>query len=154
MQYQGWQDWKQNGELAGTTGQSLRLEAIQIKIIDKVEKGIICIDTLINDTYYNQEKIAISGWKMANVSNTKIKVTLDNNQNIENINYTQRQDVLNAIKGYGTQKENPNPGFNFEVKLSDFKVGKHILKIAIVDENEKEATTRLMKVKSMIEQRG
>ncbi len=134
----GWQEWKTDGEIAGTTGKSLRLEAIQIKIIDKVEKGIICIDTLINDTYYNQEKIAISGWKMANVSNTKIKVTLDNNQNIENINYTQRQDVLNAIKGYGTQKENPNPGFNFEVKLSDFKVGKHILKIAIVDENEKE----------------
>ena len=134
----GWQEWKTDGEIAGTTGKSLRLEAIQIKIIDKVEKGIICIDTLINDTYYNQEKIAISGWKMANISNTKIKVTLDNNQNIENINYTQRQDVLNAIKGYGTQKENPNPGFNFEVKLSDLKVGKHILKIAIVDENEKE----------------
>ena len=29
----GWQDWKQNGELAGTSGKSLRLEAIEIKIV-------------------------------------------------------------------------------------------------------------------------
>ena len=28
----GWQDWKKNGEMAGTEGQSLRLEAIKIKL--------------------------------------------------------------------------------------------------------------------------
>lgn len=28
----GWQNWVRNGQLSGTTGQSLRMEAIQIKI--------------------------------------------------------------------------------------------------------------------------
>lgn len=31
----GWQDWRYDGEKAGTEGQSKRLEAIQIKIVDK-----------------------------------------------------------------------------------------------------------------------
>lgn len=30
VQKQGWQDWKNDGQIAGTTGQSLRLEAVQI----------------------------------------------------------------------------------------------------------------------------
>lgn len=30
VQYEGWQGWKHDGELAGTTGKELRLEAIQI----------------------------------------------------------------------------------------------------------------------------
>ena len=29
---QGWQDWRQNGQIAGTTGQSLRMEAIKIQL--------------------------------------------------------------------------------------------------------------------------
>jgi|GEM_PF-3965902 len=29
-----WQEWVKNGEIAGTTGQSLRLEAIRIKLKD------------------------------------------------------------------------------------------------------------------------
>ena len=28
----GWQNWVKNGEIAGTTGQSLRVEAIRIKL--------------------------------------------------------------------------------------------------------------------------
>ncbi|MBR3131767.1 peptidoglycan-binding protein LysM, partial [Candidatus Saccharibacteria bacterium] len=32
----GWQDWVKNGELAGTSGQSLRLEALEIKISAKL----------------------------------------------------------------------------------------------------------------------
>ena len=32
VQYVGWQGWKNNGEMSGTEGQSLRLEAIKIKL--------------------------------------------------------------------------------------------------------------------------
>ena len=31
----GWQDWQQDGAIAGTTGQSKRLEAIEIKLVAK-----------------------------------------------------------------------------------------------------------------------
>lgn len=136
----GWQDWKYDGEMAGTSGQSLRLEAIEIKIIDKVEKGTMYVDTVIPNTYYEDENIKISGWKMANVEGTNIKATLDNNE-IEKINYTKRQDVINVIHGYGTIKENPNPGFDFSIKLSELQEGKHTLKIAIVNKNGKELQT-------------
>ena len=39
----GWQDWKTDGEMAGTTGESLGIEAIEIKIVKKAkERNVIC----------------------------------------------------------------------------------------------------------------
>ena len=41
------------------------------------------IDTPTNDyTYYNLNTIKISGWKMSNVSNTKIRAYIDNNYQV------------------------------------------------------------------------
>lgn len=76
----GWQDWKTDGDMAGTQGQSLRLEAIQIKIVPKIKKGTIILQSPRNgQTYYNPSTIRVSGSKSANVSNTKIKIFVDNN---------------------------------------------------------------------------
>ena len=36
----GWMEWKNSGEIAGTTGQSKRLEAIQIRVKNLTEKNI------------------------------------------------------------------------------------------------------------------
>ncbi|MCM3361052.1 MULTISPECIES: hypothetical protein [Bacillaceae] len=33
VEYEGWTEWKRNGEDAGTTGQSKRIEAIEIKFV-------------------------------------------------------------------------------------------------------------------------
>ena len=33
----GWQDWVKNGEIAGTTGEAKRLEALQVKIVSRVK---------------------------------------------------------------------------------------------------------------------
>ena len=58
----GWQDWKNNGEIAGTTGESKRIEAIQINApfevqakahiqdIGWVDYGVINKDTIIGTT--------------------------------------------------------------------------------------------------------
>lgn len=35
MQTYGWQDWVKNGEMAGTSGEAKRLEAIEIKLVEK-----------------------------------------------------------------------------------------------------------------------
>ena len=35
VQTYGWLDWVKDGELAGTTGESKRLEAIEIKLVAK-----------------------------------------------------------------------------------------------------------------------
>jgi len=62
VQYEGWQDWKNNGEVCGTTAQSKRLEAIQIDAdieihakahiqeIGWVDYGKINKDTVIGTT--------------------------------------------------------------------------------------------------------
>lgn len=146
----GWQDWKSDGEMAGTSGQSLRLEAIEIKIVDKIQKGRICVDTIISDTYYEDTSIKISGWKMANISDTKIKVTVDDKEDIikdEDITYTTRQDVINAVEGYGTIKENPKPGFNFQINLTNLTAGEHTLKIKLLTKEGNELQTYTKKFK-------
>lgn len=128
----GWQEWKSDGDMAGTQGQSLRLEAIEIKIVNKIEKGKLTVETNIPEICYNNTKtIKVSGWKMANVKNTKIEATLDD-KIITNILYKERQDIINSIQGYGTIKENPNPGFEFNIDLTSLTEAEHKLKINLV----------------------
>lgn len=146
----GWQEWKYDGEMAGTSGQALRLEAIEIKIVDKVNRGKIYVDTAISNTYYENTTIKVSGWKMANVDNTKIKVTVDDKEDVikdENITYATRQDVINAISGYGTIKENPKPGFSFQMNLANLTAGEHTLKIMLITKDNKVLTTYTKKFK-------
>ena len=144
----GWQDWKTDGDIAGTQGQSLRLEAIQIKIVPKVKKGRLYIDTPQNNsTCYTTNSIKVSGWKMSNLSNTKIKAYVDNSQTpIEgtSITYSKRNDVINAVIGYGTSIENPNPGFAFSIPASKLSNGKHTIKVVLYSANSEilqQATT-------------
>lgn len=128
----GWQDWKCDGEMAGTQGQSLRLEAIQIKIVDKIQKGKLKIETNIPEICYNNTKIIkASGWKMANIENTKIEATLDNVP-ITNIVYKERKDVVNSVDGFGSIKENPNPGFEFSIDTTSLTETEHKFKINLV----------------------
>lgn len=143
----GWQDWKYDGEFAGTEGKSLRLEAIEIKIIDKVEKGKIAIETTIPETCYNDIKtIKVAGWKMANVKDAKIEATLDD-EPITNIKYKERQDVINSVEEYGTIKENPNPGFEFDVDTTALSEGEHNLKIELITKENKVLQTYSKKIK-------
>lgn len=138
----GWQDWKTDGEMAGTSGQSLRLEAIQIKIIPKQKKGRLCIDTPKNgNTYYSESNITVQGWKMANATNSSIKVYIDNTEvNSDIITYYNRKDVTDAILDYGTATQNPKSGFKFNITTADLDSGNHILKIVLYSE-KKELTT-------------
>jgi len=132
----GWQDWKYDGEMAGTEGQSLRLEGIEIKIVDKIQKAKLCIDTKLKDFYYKNEIIEASGWKMGTQKEMKLKVLIDNDENIidENaISYRERPDVIQAINGYGTIKENPTPGFKFQLNSNDLEEGNHTIKIMVID---------------------
>jgi len=53
----GWQGWVKDGELAGTTGQALRVEAIQIRVVQKNEKD----KNTIKVNY--QSHISFIGWQ-------------------------------------------------------------------------------------------
>ena len=129
----GWQDWKTDGEMAGTSGKSLRLEAIQIKIVEKQKKVKLAIDTPINkSTYYKYEtsNITVSGWKMANVSNTYIKAYLDNKEiDSKTIQYYDRPDIIKSNTQYGTKEQNPLPGYKFDIDANSLEGGNHTIKI-------------------------
>ena len=121
----GWQDWKVDGEMAGTQGQSLRLEAIQIKIVPKIKKGKITLQTPVEgQTYYNPSTIKVSGNKTANVSNTKIRVYVDNSST--------------------PIFESSNSNFNISIDSSKMSEGEHKIKIELCTKNNEviEQTTK------------
>ena len=151
VQYDGWQDWKKDGEMAGTSGRSLRLEAIQIKIVPKIKVALINLDTAYNGSvYYSPSTINVSGWKMANVSNTKMKVYIDNSRtpiDDAQITYKKRDDVISAIQGYGTSKENEKPGFSFNINGSNMQSGTHTIKIVVYSKNDEKIQELESKIK-------
>ncbi|MFR7444336.1 MAG: hypothetical protein ACLUUO_13700 [Sellimonas intestinalis] len=53
LQDTGWQGWKSNGEMAGTTGQYRRMEAVQIKLTGKMAEKY--------DIYYRAH-VQTYGW--------------------------------------------------------------------------------------------
>ena len=140
VQNDGWQDWKTDGELAGTEGRALRLEAIQIKIVPKVVKSWMRLDTPANgEKLYSPSKITFDGWKMSNLYNTKIQVFVDNSTaSIDDklIQYYERPDVIREIKDYGTQVENPKPGYKFTLDASKLSAGKHTITIKFVSSKD------------------
>ena len=135
----GWQEWKYDGETAGTEGQSKRLEAIEIKIVEKNAKVLMHLDEAENGKiYYKNEKINVRGWKMANVSNTKVVAYLDGNVLDENIiKYAERPDVITGVNGYGNAMQNPTPQYSFEIDMTQLTPGQHTIEIDTIDKNGK-----------------
>ncbi len=132
----GWQNWKQDGAIAGTSGQGLRLEAIQIRIVKKENKGEIKLESNFKEQSYF-DKINVSGWKITNVENAKLKVFVDDNDitNQLNVQYTKRDDLKEMIS-YGDDIINDKPGFNFTLDATKFKTGIHKLEIRLLTNDE------------------
>lgn len=145
----GWQDWKKAGEIAGTVGQSLRLEAIQIKIVEKEKKVNLYIETPSNNTtLYTPKTIDVSGWRMATFANNKVEVYVDNIKlNENNITYNKRPDVIKAISGYGTEKQNPTPGFIAKIDSTKLLDGNHTIKINVISPKSEIIQTSTITVK-------
>ena len=135
----GWQDWKYDGEMAGTEGQLKRLEAIEIKIVEKRAKVLMNLDQAQDGTvYYKNDKINVVGWKMADVSETKIVAYFDQIKLDEDrIKYAGRPDVIKGVIGYGTAKQNLMPQYSFEIDTVDLSAGQHIIKIDTINSKGK-----------------
>lgn len=133
----GWQDWKYDGEIAGTEGKSKRIEAIQIKIVKKIQKGMLYVDIPQGETIvYNRKNVTIKGWKMCNMPGSFLKVYIDNSE-IQNINctYYKRNDVIKKMWEYGSIKENPTPGFTFNLETNNLSSGKHYVRLELYTES-------------------
>lgn len=135
IQGRGWQDWANDGEISGTTGKNLRIEAIEVKIVPKIENNIKTqLDTTIGTTVYPTKNFKMSGWLMTDIKNIQIQI-LVNNEIIESqIIRTERQDVLDTIKGYGGQDKNSKPGFEITADFSELSEGNLNIKIQFINE--------------------
>lgn len=124
----GWQDWCYDGETSGTYGLSKRLEAIEIKIVPKItdnNKVQMFIDNPNNQIENKQGKI--NGWIMSNYKDVELRVYIDNNELSSNqIKRYNRNDVINAVKGYGNERiYNQNPAYEIYCDFSKYNLGTH-----------------------------
>ena len=88
--------------------------------------------TYIDKIVSNEKTINIEGWLMTNDIDYKMKIYIDGKeQTIQDLQRSERTDVINAIKGYGDIENNPKPGFNIEIDVSEFPDGNYPLKLEI-----------------------
>ncbi len=77
--------------------------------------------------------LKVTGWVMTTDANASVKVLLDDAE-YENIKRTNRNDVLNAISGYGGKDINPTPGFETTIDTTVIKDGTHTVTVRVVDD--------------------
>ena len=131
----GWQDWANDGEMSGTEGKSLRLEAVEIKIVPKIENKIrMVVDTSI-EPRIGQEQYKIEGWLMTDIADAQLQLLVNDEVAETQITRIERLDVIEAVKGYGGEEKNPQPGFQMIVDFSAFEIGETNLKIQAVDKD-------------------
>ena len=82
---------------------------------------------------------------MSQNSNAKIQIKIDGKEVKVVSNRVTRQDVLNAVSGYGGKGTNPKPGYQETISLASYKDGKHNIQINVLNPQTNEVletTTR------------
>lgn len=100
-------------------------------------KTQICIDTIYDRTTITNETQFLGGWVMTTVPNTRVRVLIDGNYRNEDVTRYERQDVINAISGYGNNGTNSQPGFGCNIDFSKFNLGLHQIAIRVEENNGK-----------------
>ena len=116
-------------ELLDSKGSVLTSEKVTVNI--KKPNGKINIDlpTSGSTVSYNTY---ISGWTMSEDKNDSIRVSIDGNDVTASISRFYREDVINAINGYGGKSSNPTPGYGGTIDLSTYTDGTHEITVEII----------------------
>lgn len=125
------------GKVLATANKKINVEKYKAKAyIESPSQGTIIEDTL-----------QIEGWMMSDYEFAQIKVLANNKEvAISQINRFERQDVINAIDGYGGKEENPTPGFSLKINLSDLEHGKNKIEVQIVTANGEVLTSKTINI--------
>jgi len=111
-------------------------ELLEEKTLQILEaKTQIYVDYPYDRTSITNETHTIRGWVMTTASNTKVRILIDGKYRDEEVTRKSRQDVLDAIKGYGDKTTNELPGFSVEIDFSKFSLGLHQIAIRVEREN-------------------
>ena len=79
------------------------------------------------------KELNIDGWVMTDDIESQLKIYIDGQeQQIIETKRTQRTDVISAITGYGSQTQNPAPGYSLKINLENIKDGSHELSLKVI----------------------
>ena len=109
------------------TGEVVKTKSVKFNV-SKYE-SLITVDFPSSGNINKDDNLFIRGWVMSEDSNTTVKIYLDNQEINEFIDRHEREDVLQAINGYGGRVTNTLPGYSTTVDLSNCSVGYHKLTI-------------------------
>ena len=104
--------------------------------VDKYKTQIYIDYPYTNTNYRNT--LPVHGWIMSDEANKTIRFYLNGNDITSQINLYNRPDVINAVTGYGTQEENPTPGFDGIINISGYSTGEYTLKIEVYSNTTQE----------------
>ena len=104
--------------------------------VDKY-KTQICIDYPYTYTNY-RNTLPVHGWVMSDEANKSVRFYLNGNDITSQISLYNRPDVINAVTGYGTQQENPTPGFDGKIDISGYSTGDYTLKVEVYSNTTQE----------------
>ncbi len=108
-----------------------------VKFFVKNYESLIWIDTpAVDSTVKN--KVSINGWNLSEDAERIVKAYIDDKDVTTQLKFQKRDDVVNAIQGYGGAKTNATPGFYGSVDVSGLKDGTHKIKILLKDKITKE----------------
>ena len=114
----------------------LILSIFIFKAFDQVN-ALQFMATLDIDSPYNgqvvMDELKFRGWVMSEDENREIRITIDGKEiDSDLIKEEEREDVLNAIKGYGGKEKNEIPGYNGSVDISNLSSGTHQYKVEVI----------------------
>lgn len=125
---------------------------IEVQIISRNGENIISRSRIVelnkyksisyieSPTTMSQSKLdlVVEGWIMSTDEKASINIYLnDKKMPLTEITRSERLDVINTIKEYGTKEQNPNPGFKTQLDISQLDDGKYTLKLEIVSREGK-----------------
>lgn len=111
----------ETGELLATESRNINIHKYEGKL--NLEKPSM--------NQIGKTKIEVNGWAMSEDKNDKILVYIDNKE-YSQANRYERQDVLNAVLGYGGKNANEKPGFDSEIDVTKLSEGNHTVTVKII----------------------
>ena len=118
-----------------SSGNNVISECSKIITVKKYETQIY-----IDSPYTNQlvdGKLHYQGWVMSEYSEASVKVYIDGEEQ-ENPTRYKREDVLNAITGYGGRTTNTKPGYKGSIDYNKLSEGYHIFKVEVIASSTRE----------------
>lgn len=126
-------------EVVSGTGEQLAIYERKIDLIKY--PTTMYIDRPAANFTTGKDQIEVSGWVMSKYPNAEIKIYVNGNLQTSEITRRARNDVINAIKDFGTQTENPEPGFSAKIDISILEERSYEIRVDVCMTDGKILTT-------------